>query len=56
MLNSLIELIGYESLSDLPYFTEEYIIVFLLVLIFFGALAFFNALLKIIFGLFPGKD
>ena len=55
MLNELYNLLGV-SASDLPYFGEQLILLFCLTLLFFGALAFFNACLKILFGLLPGKD
>lgn len=56
MIESILQLIGYESLTDLPYFGEQIILLFILILLFFGALAFLNAILNIIFGLLPGKD
>lgn len=56
MIESILELIGYASLEELPYFGEQLIVIFILILLFFGALAFLNAILNIIFGLLPGKD
>lgn len=56
MIDQIINLLGYESVDTLPYFGEHIIILFVCLVIFFGALAFFDAILKIIFGLFPGKD
>lgn len=53
MIEALHELLG---ITELPYFGDQIILIFSLVLIFFGALAFFNACLNIIFGIFPGKD
>lgn len=53
MIDQLKSLLG---LSELPYFGDQILLVFTLILIFFGALAFFNALLNMIFGIFPGKD
>lgn len=55
MIEKLYELLGITA-EDLPYFGEEVIFIFCLTLLFFGALAFFNAILKIIFGILPGKD
>lgn len=55
MINSLIDLLGVTA-EELPYFGENIIFVFVLSLLFFGALAFFNAILNIIFGILPGKD
>lgn len=55
MINELIELIGYSSADELPFFGEELIVLFILVSLFFGALAFFDAILKIIFGLLPRR-
>lgn len=40
MINSLIEILGYTSVEQLPYFSENLIILFILTTLFFGALAF----------------
>lgn len=56
MIESILQLIGYSSLDELPYFGEQMLIIFILILLYFGALAFLNAILNIIFGLLPGKD
>lgn len=56
MIESILQLVGYGSLEDLPYFGEQLLLMFIFVILFFGALAFLNALLNIIFGLLPGKD
>lgn len=53
MIDQLKTLLG---ISELPYFGDQILLVFSLVLIFFGALAFLNAVLNIIFGFLPGKD
>lgn len=55
MIDSVLELLGLTA-ADLPYFGDQIILIFTLCLLFFGALAFFNAILNIIFGLLPGKD
>lgn len=55
MINELYNLLGITA-EELPYMGEEVIFLFCLTLLFFGALAFFNAILKIIFGILPGKD
>lgn len=54
MIEALLELLG---ITELPYFGDQIILIFSLILTFFGALAFFNAVLNLIFGLLPGgKD
>lgn len=55
MIVSLLDLLGIAA-DELPYFGENVIFIFVLSLLFFGALAFFNAILNIIFGILPGKD
>lgn len=55
MINSLIEILGYSSVDQLPYFSENLIILFILTTLFFGALAFFDAILKIIFSIIPRR-
>ena len=55
MIDNLISLLGITA-DELPYFGENVIFIFVLSLLFFGALAFFNAILNIIFGILPGKD
>lgn len=55
MIESVLQLLDL-TLEDLPYFGEQIIIIFTLCVLFFGALAFFNAILNILFGFLPGKD
>ena len=54
MIDQLKAILG---MSELPYLGDQILLIFSLILIFFGALAFFNAVLNLIFGLLPGgKD
>lgn len=55
MIESVMQLLDLTS-AELPYFGDQIILIFTMCLLFFGALAFFNAILNIIFGLLPGKD
>lgn len=55
MLTEILDLLGYATVDELPYFGEQIILVFILVSLFFGALASFDAILKIIFSFLPRR-
>lgn len=54
MITEILDVLGLAS-DELPYFADQIILIFALISLFFGALASFDAILKIIFSIFPRR-